>query len=174
MHASRGGGRRGGGGGDSCEAGWHKFSDNGNPRASLMWRSAGGSVCRTCEGGGSYPCLVLSASLCATSVLLSGFMCTEWVDGPYALSLLQYRHCIDSPESAPIWHSAQAVLCCSVRRPGRRCCLGFGRKGGNLALYSHKTYFLGSCSRAAMLNRGVRARRQAPPQATLRHSLLRR
>ena len=31
--------------------------------------------------------------------------------------------------------------------------------------------FLGSCGRAAMLSRGVRARRQAPPQAKLRHTL---
>ena len=31
--------------------------------------------------------------------------------------------------------------------------------------------FLGSCGRAAMLNWDVRARRQAPPQAKLRHSL---
>ena len=73
--------------------------------------------------------LVLSAKLGVTSVLLWGFLCTEWVDGPPDLSLLRYRHCIDSRESGVIWPSAQAVLFCGVSLPRRRCCLGFGRKG---------------------------------------------
>ena len=37
-----------------------------------------------------------------------------------------------------------------------------------------RAFFIGSSGRAAILNRDVRARRQAPPQAKLRHSLLRR
>ena len=73
--------------------------------------------------------LALSAKLCATSVLLWGFSCAEWVDGPSDLSLLRYRHCIDSRQSGVIWPSAQAVLCCSASLPRCRYCLGFARKG---------------------------------------------
>ena len=83
--------------------------------------------------------LVVSDKLCAMSVLLWGFQCTEWVDGPPDLSLLRYRHGIDSRERGVYWPSAQDVLCCSVSLPRRRYCLGFCRKRGNLALYSHTT-----------------------------------
>ena len=74
--------------------------------------------------------LVLSAKLGVTSVLLWGFLCTEWVDGPPDLSLLRSRHCcIDSRESGVFLPSAHVVLCCGVSLPRRRYCLGFGRKG---------------------------------------------
>ena len=63
--------------------------------------------------------LVLSAKLCPTSVLLWGFLCTEWVDGRPDLSLLEYREYINSRESGVIWPSAQADLCCSVSLPRR-------------------------------------------------------
>ena len=73
--------------------------------------------------------LVLYDKLGVTSVLQWGFLCTEWVDGPPELSLLRYRHFIDSRESGVFWPSAQAVLSCGVSFPRRRYCLGFGRKG---------------------------------------------
>ena len=65
----------------------------------------------------------------ASSVLLWGFCCTEWVNGPSDLSLLRERSCFDPRESGVNWPSAQAGLHCSVSLPWSRHCLGFPRKG---------------------------------------------
>ena len=71
--------------------------------------------------GGGYPT--------ASSVLLWGFCCTEWVSGSSDMSLLRERSCFDPRESGVMWPSAQAGLHCGVSLPWRRHCIRFRRKG---------------------------------------------